>query len=119
MVATHMMYDEYVKPTGAPRARFRVGQRKSTLWIYAVPTSATSTRLIINSGTDGQPSLPWHKRLVRSLQPRCGPTTASRQPCRGPRQLRQGWEQLRTGALSAGVCLGTLRCIGRVWACRQ
>jgi hypothetical protein len=81
MIAPHIMYDEYIKMTGALRARFRVGQRKSTLWIYAVPTSATSTRLIINSGTDGQPSLPWHKRLVRSLQPRCGPTIAIRQPC--------------------------------------
>ena len=61
-------------------ARFRVGERKSTLWIYAVPTSATSTRLIINSGTDGQPSLPWHKRIMRSLQPRCVRPRATCEP---------------------------------------
>ena len=53
--------------------RFNTGGRKSSLWIYAVPTSATSTRLIINSGTDGQPNLPWRRRLMRALQPRCRP----------------------------------------------
>ncbi len=53
--------------------RFNTGGRKSSLWIYAVPTSATSTRLIINSGTDGQPNLPWRRRLMRALQPRCCP----------------------------------------------
>ena len=56
---------------GRRTGRFNTGGRKSSLWIYAVPTSSTSTRLIINSGTDGQVNLPWRRRLMRALQPRC------------------------------------------------
>ena len=43
-----------------------------------MPTSSTSTRLIINSGTDGQVNLPWRRRLMRALQPRCALAQA---PC--------------------------------------
>ena len=48
--------------------RFQLESKEGGLWIYAVPTSANATRLIINAGR--RISKPWLARLLQGLIPR-------------------------------------------------